>query len=122
MGASAVCLQMQRWNAMHSPSNPLSISVNLSGRQFTHSNLLEQITQILQVTGLDPRLLKLEITESVVMESVESAAVRLRSFVHSASSSASMILARLFLFKLFAQAADRYFEDRSLICQSNGRE
>ena len=68
------CLQMQRWNASHSPTNPLSISVNLSGRQFTHSNLLEQITQILEITGLDPRLLKLEITESVVMESVETAA------------------------------------------------
>ena len=68
------CLQMQRWNELHSPTNPLSISVNLSGRQFTHSNLLEQITQILDATGLDPRLLKLEITESVVMESVENAA------------------------------------------------
>jgi diguanylate cyclase (GGDEF)-like protein/PAS domain S-box-containing protein len=68
------CLQMQRWNMRHSPKNPLSISVNLSGRQFTHSNLLEQITQILEATGLDPCLLKLEITESVVMDSVESAA------------------------------------------------
>lgn len=68
------CLQMQRWNEKHSPSSPLSISVNLSGRQFAHSNLLEQITQILDLTKLDPRLLKLEITESVVMESVESAA------------------------------------------------
>ena len=68
------CLQMQRWNEKHSPATPLSISVNLSGRQFAHSNLLEQITEILEVTGLDPRLLKLEITETVVMESVESAA------------------------------------------------
>ena len=68
------CLQMQRWNEKHSPANPLSMSVNLSARQFGHSNLLEQITQILDVTRLDPRLLKLEITESVVMESVESAA------------------------------------------------
>ena len=68
------CLQMQRWNEKHSMANPLSISVNLSARQFGHSNLLEQITQILDMTGLDPRLLKLEITESVVMESVESAA------------------------------------------------
>ena len=68
------CLQMQRWNEKHAQSTPLSISVNLSGRQFAHSNLLEQITEILEVTGLDPRLLKLEITETVVMESVESAA------------------------------------------------
>jgi len=68
------CIQMQRWNEKHSSTNPLSISVNLSGRQFAHSNLLEQITQILDITGMDPHLLKLEMTESVVMESVEAAA------------------------------------------------
>jgi len=68
------CRQLQTWKEKLSPQMPLSISVNLSGRQFGHSNLLERITQILQVTGLDPRSLKLEITESVVMESVESAA------------------------------------------------
>lgn len=68
------CRQMQHWKEKHSLTIPLSISVNLSGRQFGHSNLLEQITHILDVTGLDPRSLKLEITESVVMESVESTA------------------------------------------------
>lgn len=68
------CRQMQHWKEKHSLTIPLSISINLSGRQFGHSNLLEQITHILDVTGLDPRALKLEITESVVMESVESAA------------------------------------------------
>jgi diguanylate cyclase (GGDEF)-like protein/PAS domain S-box-containing protein len=68
------CRQMQLWKQKHSLTIPLSISINLSGRQFGHSNLLAQITRILEVTGLDPRSLKLEITESVVMESVESAA------------------------------------------------
>src|SRR6185436_20734587 len=68
------CRQMQIWKLKHSLEIPLSISINLSGRQFGHSNLLAQITRILEVTGLDPRSLKLEITESVVMESVESAA------------------------------------------------
>jgi diguanylate cyclase (GGDEF)-like protein/PAS domain S-box-containing protein len=68
------CRQMQRWKEEHSLTIPLSISINLSGRQFAHTNLLEQITHILDLTGLDPRSLKLEITESVVMESVESTA------------------------------------------------
>ena len=68
------CLQMKRWQEKHSSAAPLSISVNLSGRQFGHTNLLEQITQILNSTGLDPRTLKLEITESIVMENVESTA------------------------------------------------
>jgi len=68
------CLQMKRWQEKHPSVSPLSISVNLSGRQFGHTNLLEQITQILNSTGLDPRTLKLEITESIVMENVESTA------------------------------------------------
>jgi diguanylate cyclase (GGDEF)-like protein/PAS domain S-box-containing protein len=66
------CLQMKRWQEEHSLGNSLSISVNLSGRQFGHANLLEQITQILDATGLDPHSLKLEITESIVMDNVES--------------------------------------------------
>jgi EAL domain-containing protein (putative c-di-GMP-specific phosphodiesterase class I) len=71
------CIQMKRWQEIYASETPLSISVNLSGRQFAHSNLLEQITRILDATGLDPRSLKLEITESIVMDNVESAAVTL---------------------------------------------
>jgi diguanylate cyclase (GGDEF)-like protein len=44
------------------------ISVNLSARQFTIGNLVEQIEKNLHSTGLDPNLLELEITESVMME------------------------------------------------------
>ena len=71
------CIQMKRWQEMYASETPLSISVNLSGRQFGHSNLLEQVTRILDSTGLDPRSLKLEITESIVMDNVESASVTL---------------------------------------------
>jgi EAL domain-containing protein (putative c-di-GMP-specific phosphodiesterase class I) len=71
------CIQMKRWQEIYASETPLSISVNLSARQFGHSNLLEQITRILEATGLDPRSLKLEITESIVMDSVESASVTL---------------------------------------------
>jgi EAL domain-containing protein (putative c-di-GMP-specific phosphodiesterase class I) len=68
------CSQLRRWQ-LHAVSNePLSMSVNLSSKQFAHPGLLEQIIQILVMTGLDPRALKLEITESVVMENVEAAA------------------------------------------------
>jgi EAL domain-containing protein (putative c-di-GMP-specific phosphodiesterase class I) len=67
------CRQMKLWQEKYTFAAPLSISINLSGRQFTHSNLLEQITQILDATRLDPHSLKLEITESIVMDSVESA-------------------------------------------------
>ncbi|HYP28590.1 MAG TPA: EAL domain-containing protein [Blastocatellia bacterium] len=67
------CRQMRTWQDRISPDLSLSMSVNLSGKQFAHTNLIDQIVNILEVTGLDPRRLKLEITESVVMENIEVA-------------------------------------------------
>jgi diguanylate cyclase (GGDEF)-like protein/PAS domain S-box-containing protein len=55
------------------PLAPLSISVNLSGKQFSPPNLIEEIDAILQETGCDPGSLKLEITESMIMENVSLA-------------------------------------------------
>lgn len=49
----------------------------MSGKQFSQPDLIEQLEQILQETGLDGRSLKLEITESVLMENAESAATML---------------------------------------------
>jgi diguanylate cyclase (GGDEF)-like protein len=67
------CRQMRRWQEMCPAGGPLTINVNLSGRQFTQPDLLEQIKGVLRETGLAPRSLKLEITESVVMENFETA-------------------------------------------------
>jgi EAL domain-containing protein (putative c-di-GMP-specific phosphodiesterase class I) len=67
------CSQMRAWQLEHPNQKALTMSVNLSGKQFTQHNLIEQIRQILQETGLDPHCLKLEITESVVMENAEIA-------------------------------------------------
>ncbi|HEY9836115.1 MAG TPA: EAL domain-containing protein, partial [Vampirovibrionales bacterium] len=52
---------------------PLMVSVNLSGKQFAQPNLIEVIKRTLDQTHLDPTCLKLEITESVVMDEVELA-------------------------------------------------
>jgi diguanylate cyclase (GGDEF)-like protein len=56
---------------------PLLISVNLSARQFSQPDLVGQIEQILQESGVEARSMMLEITESVVMEHAESAAAAL---------------------------------------------
>lgn len=72
------CTQMKTWEQYYSSDLPLLMSVNLSSKQFTHSELIEQIIQILQRTGISPRKLKLEITESVVMENVEAASQMLQ--------------------------------------------
>jgi diguanylate cyclase (GGDEF)-like protein/PAS domain S-box-containing protein len=72
------CRQMSRWQRRFPCDPPLFISVNLSSRQFTQPDLIESVRRILEETRLDPRCLKLEITESVVMESIDSATALLR--------------------------------------------
>ncbi|WP_207090307.1 EAL domain-containing protein [Phormidium pseudopriestleyi] len=68
------CLQMQQWHEQFKTPEPLSISVNLSGQQLGQLDLLARIDRILEETHLDPSSLKLEITESVLMENAALAA------------------------------------------------
>jgi diguanylate cyclase (GGDEF)-like protein len=67
------CRQMSRWQNLSLRDEPLQISVNLSCKQFLQPDLLEQIQKVLRETGLNPQSLKLEITESVVMENIATA-------------------------------------------------
>lgn len=63
------CAQNKAWQDANFP--PLTVAVNLSARQFRQKNMVSIISQVLQETGLDPRYLELEITESLVMHNVE---------------------------------------------------
>src|SRR5262249_51490974 len=65
------CRQMAIWQSS-SPSD-LTISVNISGKQFSQPELVEQIDDILAETGIDPHCLVLELTESMIIESPEQA-------------------------------------------------
>ena len=65
------CRQIANWQPRF--SFPLSISVNLSAKQLMHPTLTTQVKNILSETGLDPSQLKLEVTESTVMEYSEKA-------------------------------------------------
>ncbi|BAU12171.1 response regulator receiver modulated diguanylate cyclase/phosphodiesterase with PAS/PAC sensor [Leptolyngbya sp. NIES-3755] len=67
------CRQLKRWQDEFAPEPPLTISVNLSSRQFSQPSLINQIRQILTDTGVDAHCIKLEITESAIMENTESA-------------------------------------------------
>ncbi len=62
------CSQMREWQLLHPEHPPLSVSVNLSARQFQHPSLAQDVARILQQTGLPVSSLKLEITESILME------------------------------------------------------
>ncbi|MBK5254570.1 MAG: EAL domain-containing protein [Vicinamibacteria bacterium] len=64
-----------RWLTEGAPTlaNHLTVNVNLSGRQFSQGDLIEQVETVLSATGLAADRLKLEITESVIMENPEMA-------------------------------------------------
>ncbi|MBA3532407.1 MAG: EAL domain-containing protein [Ardenticatenales bacterium] len=62
------CRQMQHWQRRYPMASPLAISVNLSARQFQQPQLVNMVSQVLQYSGLPPGSLKLEITESVLVE------------------------------------------------------
>lgn len=65
--------QMNEWHQRFASLPPLTISINLSTRQFSQPDLIERINAVLAETGLRPESLKIEITESAVMENAESA-------------------------------------------------
>jgi diguanylate cyclase (GGDEF)-like protein/PAS domain S-box-containing protein len=64
----SACRQILEWHQLRPDQRPFDVSVNLSARQVTHRDLAASIAEILGSTGLDPVHLRLEITESVLVE------------------------------------------------------
>jgi diguanylate cyclase (GGDEF)-like protein/PAS domain S-box-containing protein len=67
------CRQVREWQQRFPTKNDLTISVNLSCKQFMQQDLAGRIAEILQETGLEARFLRLEVTESHVMENSDVA-------------------------------------------------
>ncbi|MEV7424143.1 EAL domain-containing protein [Streptomyces sp. NBC_01429] len=63
------CRQARRWQLDHPDTAPLFVSVNVAVRQVWDSDLVTDVAEILGETGLAPKLLQLELTESAVMGS-----------------------------------------------------
>ena len=74
----SACSQVVKWQEMSQSPIPLSIAVNLSGKHFGHPALVEQITTVIAETGIDAASLKLELTESAVMDNAETAILMLK--------------------------------------------
>jgi diguanylate cyclase (GGDEF)-like protein len=72
------CRQVRAWQREHPADPPLTLSVNISACQFQQPTLAREVKAALKETGLAPRDLKLEITESVAMHDA-SAVTALRS-------------------------------------------
>jgi EAL domain-containing protein (putative c-di-GMP-specific phosphodiesterase class I) len=71
------CRQISVWQA--AGHNDISVAVNLSASQFRQRDLLEQILQILNETGISPHQLELEITESTIMDDIDAASMTMRA-------------------------------------------
>jgi EAL domain-containing protein (putative c-di-GMP-specific phosphodiesterase class I) len=69
------CQQLYRWQEQLPEAKNLTISVNLSSKQLLQPNLVEQVAQVLQTTQINPALLKLEITESGIIQTAEPIAL-----------------------------------------------
>jgi diguanylate cyclase (GGDEF)-like protein len=70
------CTKLKEWHATPGRES-LTVSVNLSGKQLTQTDLIEQIETTVRETGINPAWLRLEITETVVMENAELATTTL---------------------------------------------
>ena len=68
------CRQMRHWRDRYRLNDDVFISVNVSSKQVSHGNLIEEIDDVLNETGLEPQYLRLEITESALVENTRSAA------------------------------------------------
>jgi diguanylate cyclase (GGDEF)-like protein/PAS domain S-box-containing protein len=72
------CRQAHRWQQLFPQDPPLFMSVNVSGKLFAQDGAVEQLLQVLEHSQLSPACLRLEVTESVVLDHGEDVMERLR--------------------------------------------
>ncbi len=72
------CRQMAEWQRQFPEVKDLAVSVNLSSKEFMQSDLVERIRDLLEETGLPPNCLRLELTESIIMEHTAPVPEKLR--------------------------------------------
>ena len=65
------CRQAARWAEVRPDHPPLWVSVNLSARQLLVPTLTDSVAEVMERTGIEPAMLQLEVTESVVMDDVD---------------------------------------------------
>ncbi|MCK9199613.1 MAG: EAL domain-containing protein [Gallionella sp.] len=72
------CLQLKAWEADPS-TRELQLAVNVSGRQFRQPDFVAQVSEILGRTAIDPMRLKLELTESIVLDNVDDTIAKMHA-------------------------------------------
>ena len=111
------CAQNRAWQK-HG-LGPVTVSVNLSGAQFRRPDLFDTVVRVLGETGLDPRWLELELTESLLMQNAEAVVGTLKRFrdtgIHLSIDDFGTGYSSLAYLKRFP--IDALKIDRSFICE-----
>ncbi len=74
------CRQLAVWQKRGGRMSSLIMSVNVSAKQFAQPDLVRQVDRIMQAAGIDGSSLKLEVTESAIMDNPETAVATLNAF------------------------------------------
>jgi diguanylate cyclase (GGDEF)-like protein/PAS domain S-box-containing protein len=73
-----VCRQVSDWKLLGIPMDSIKVSVNISSKQFSHPEFLNEVAATLQETGMSVNNLSIEVTESVLMENIDRASALLK--------------------------------------------
>jgi diguanylate cyclase (GGDEF)-like protein/PAS domain S-box-containing protein len=69
---STACMQAVSWHRRYPSDQPLYVSINISGRQFSHPSFIGHVKDALEQSGIDARCVKLELTETAAMKDAPS--------------------------------------------------
>ncbi len=72
------CAQLKSWQ-LNAQTRNLVLAVNVSARQFRQADFVAQVQAVVQQQGIDPTLLKLELTESLLLENIEDTIVTMNT-------------------------------------------
>jgi diguanylate cyclase (GGDEF)-like protein/PAS domain S-box-containing protein len=75
---ATACAQIKAWSG-HVASRDLRLAVNVSARQFRQADFVAEVRQVLAETGADPSRLKIELTESLVIDNVADTIARMQA-------------------------------------------
>jgi diguanylate cyclase (GGDEF)-like protein len=120
------CLQLRRWQERFEADDSLSVSVNISARQFSQPDLVDLVKRTLRETGISGRNLRLELTESVAMEHPDRTAPLLRELQQldvrlsiDDFGTGYSSLNHLHRFSVDTLKIDRYFVDTMEVSERN---
>lgn len=118
-GLITACRQCKQWQDMGLP--PVKVSVNMSQAQFARTDVYASVTKALEVTGLEPKYLEIEVTETMAMTDVDRT-VDVLGRIHELGVSISMDdfgTGYSSLASLKTIPFDVLKIDRSLVCDLN---